>query len=348
MGYTTTGTPVSLAEIGAGEAPNSAWFSDLSGAMNHAHAFNTAQPINQGWPDGNLDASLGNASNEVARWRIPMLGTAHNSLAVEVEGMASLGSGGTVQLISNSGNTLTLTFNGARSFQSGTLTVDTASTYDEIVMKVIPAGAGDQLKVYGINSALNQVGSAGLSGTRSRVSGSSYWVHPLPTEITPNNHPISSFVGHALHSSMGSLTRRPRSLVCWSGIPAPGQNTAIKRYNTANTNRCWIVRNQQGSKAASRKYTVHAQVKNASASAKSLGIELVRPEVSQRSISSYDARISIPGNTNAATWVTGEIVMPEDGRLPSTASPASVHSFTSVALTHVSDVECLSFSIWGE
>lgn len=348
MGYITTGTPVDPANTDAGSTSSSNFFSDLSGSLSHAHAYNTAQPINQGWPDGKLDGSLGSISNVVASWRVPSLGTAHGQLAIEVEGMASLGNGGTVQFLSSNGNSLTLTFDGVRGFESGTLSISTAGIYDTITMKIVPASVGDQVRVFGVNSAYVQVGSANIDGRRSRVAGSAYWMQPVPTETTPSNHPVSSYLGHAYHSSIGALTRRPRSLVCWSGIPAPGQSKAIKRVDTSNTNRSWIVRNAQGTKAAGQKYTVHAFVKNSAATTKYLGIELVKPEDSQSAVSESTATITIPGNTNIGTWITGSIDLPETGRLPSTFSPFSVHSFTSVAIRHESSVECLSISIWGE
>ena len=348
MAYLTNGTPVNANSVGAGETPDSTWFSDLSGALNHAHAYNTAQPINQGWPDGRLDDTLGSLTDVVATWRIPSLGTAHSTLWIEVDGKAKSGSGGTVELSSNSGNSVSLNFGGGRQYLAGNLTIDTSAAYDEIVMKMTPAGVGDSVVVYGINSAIVQPGAAGLTGSRSQVQGGQSWVHPLPTETTADNHPASSFLAHAYRDTIDSLTRRPRSLVCWSGIAAPGQSACIKKRPLANTNRCWIVRNQVGSKAALQSYTIHAQLKNATNAPKTFGVELMIPERSQDGTIRTSASLTVPANTNAPTWITGAVEMPEHGRIPTVGSPISVHSFTSISIAHSSDVECSSLSIWGE
>ncbi len=332
-------------ECGAGNAPDHDWFRDLAATLNTAHAFNTCHPINQGWPDGSLDSAGAPAGGLVCTWRIPVLGSAFTSIAFEVEGKASSGNGGSV-LIQCGAESLQLAFVGARQRQSGTLTVSATGAYHEIEMYVSTSGT-DQIRVYGVNSSYVQIGVAGLTGARSRRPNSSY-VHPLPDETFFSGQSLSSFLGHTFRSSIDAMTGRPRSLVTWSGVPSfAGHAWPDRHLAVEGCNRGWIVRNPLGqANTDGRYYQAHIRA-HAPSVATDVWIQLVDAENAHDPLFLRSYRVHVPVSAGPS-WRSVVIELPETGRIPTRATPQSVHSFTSVSIHHESTVSVLGFSLWGE
>lgn len=345
MPYSTSGAPVLVTEAGAGETPGYEWFQDLAATLNTAHAFNTCHPINQGWPDGGLDSAGLPSSGLACVWRIPVLGSAFTSIAIEVEGQASLGNGGVV-LFQCGNASLQLAFAGAKQRQSGTLTVPATGNYHEIEM-YISASSGNGVRLYGINSAYPQIGSAGLDGSRDSRPGASA-VHPLPSESFFDGQSLSSYFAHAFRSSIAAMTGRPRSLVTWSGVPSYAMQAWPQRHLAVpGCNRGWIVRNPLGQSGTfGESYTVYLRA-HAPNTATDVWVQIVDAENAQDGVLLKSYRVHVPQSATPV-WRNVVIELPETGRVPSKVSPQSVHAFTSVSIHHADSVEVLSFSLWGE
>ena len=346
MTYTTNRAPVVVTAAGAGETPDQNWFRDLASTLNAAHAFNTAQVINQGWPDGGLSSQASAASNRYCMWRIPVLGDKFDTLSIEVEAQMNSGAGVAVRI--QSGNdTLLLTFGAGRQRKSGSLTVPTpsANTYVTITMDIVPVSNGTGT-VYGINAAYNQIGTSGLDDTRFRLGLDGPYIHPCPQERFSSGVALSSYHGLAVRESIQHLTRRPRSLVTWSGVPSYAQQAwPMRHLPVEGANRGWIVRNQLGNEGTDgRYYHVHLR---ASASANSeVWVQIVDAQNHHDAPKIRSYRVAVFGGGLA--WYNIVVELPETGRIPTRQAPSSVHAFTSVSLHHNDDVSVQAFSMWGE
>jgi len=367
MAYEASTTLPTADHGAAGSAETVSLLTDTAASLNMSHARNVDHPISQGFRDEAGDHTGGTA--EAARWRIPILSTAHNTLRIYMDAAATAGAGGTVYFISGA-NTVSQAVGGARASYTLDLTLDTSADYTDVVMKWSTPSGADTVRVYEIDSGVRAL-STPLAGARVRCYGSTHYI-PIGAALAATDAPISAALGSWLIGNVGALRARPRSLLCWSGI-SPTVAGTDSRDTRGPYGAPSVAITRDGAMRAGVVYQVWVRARNAlivdrvvTVSATALGSEsiVMRQDRGGRRIIDRGERRTWPSFPNDHTSI--EIVIPASSAAAWYQSTIKLRGGTTARarrmLHHVrlgvaqnppySDLhgsaELLGVSVWGE
>ena len=360
MPYKIQKLAVDPAESSAGETPPAAFFADLIGSLNFAHAYNTSHPVSQGWPDGLTVATL---TAQPLLYRVPSITSQHTIIRFFIRASFSGASsaGGDITITSTgSGQSVTVNFSGASETKSADLTVGVDGEYDDIRVE-ISAPAGCSTTLFSLDSAYRQlphstVGQntqAAGSMPRARhlaADGASTWVQPLQEEAVAASLSLSSFVGHAIAETAAALTYRRRSLMCWSstlGVVAPGNSYMQEDYGIAGMLAPVLVRLNAGTKLKSIKYHLHVNALPDASNDQEISIIILPPDRPyDRNHHIQIEKLLIPHDGDGAiqhAWFSSSFLISEVGR-----APGAFHPYAAIWISVPDGAKVRSLALWGE
>lgn len=350
-----------------GERLNNFDVGALFGSLLGAHIYNSTSPYCQGWPDGIRAGNTNGQSLKILTLRLPTLTSEHTSLRVFIDCKSHVSDNSMISLEGAQvlNNQDFFNIGATRGVISQAVTIDASGEYIEIDVTVTNGPTGsftiysidmfyEQLPVGFPSEITYQTGDLETATHHTR-SADSIPIRPMWYPQILINRPASSFLGHAAIDSIHGITRRRRSLGCWSAIHntanltdyPDGADRHPAVFNMQGMFDPWVVRLNKGARGHAEKYIAHFNFTNLTGDS-SISIQLVKPS-DPNSPSGRVRAAGIPIRGAATNqWRTVQFEIPEDFYAPSNGSAQINTPMIGIVIAATSNVVLKSFSIWGE
>lgn len=312
--------------------------------INQASISNTAQPISQGWPNGECKA-VGEDIDALV-WRVPISDTSHEVLRIVVDADGQ-GVGAGIRLKSEGGNqTKEVFFNGRETklidlqVLQGAAGFGVKSDYDEISLELL--GSGGSIELFDIDSSYSPPPSV-VNFTHYTAGGDAFEFLKVGTNVLEDESSISSLVGHITTKNIEALRMRRRSLGCWSAFNPGGNSSSTSWWGTSAGTRIAMI--QPGTVSAGKGITLHVRTVNPTNDVQAFSVFLREPGGARLS----EVKIEIPAQ-QAESWSVHSLNVFESGRIPNPRRPLTPEPFVwmGVDTLEMTTRGLISLSAWCE